>query len=212
VIVRGAGKNFSIGGHRDMLISLGSGKLKGPQLQEFMLAFYNRWLPMLDLDVPIISALNGDCIGVAPVFACAPDIVIADETLNLQVTFAGLGLYPGMGLPSLLLRRVGAQQASLIMMAGERISGRDAARIGLAARCVPAGKAFEEALRVARNIVAASPHVVRQLKEFLRIRRDDLISELKANAIRQADDFQSDDYRKRIATYLPDYYDSAAGA
>src|ERR1700749_3964760 len=51
-IIRGAGKHFSIGGHRDMLIRLGSSNMSEVQLREFMLGFYNRWLPMLDLDIP----------------------------------------------------------------------------------------------------------------------------------------------------------------
>ena len=107
VIIRGAGKDFSIGGHRDMLISLGDGTRSEKELHDFMLAFYNRWLPVLDLPVPVVVVLQGDCIGVAPVFACAADIAIADETLSLQVTFASLGFYPGMALPELLKRRVG---------------------------------------------------------------------------------------------------------
>jgi nuclear transport factor 2 (NTF2) superfamily protein len=37
VIIRGAGEHFSIGGHRDMLISLGSGKLDEAELHDFML-------------------------------------------------------------------------------------------------------------------------------------------------------------------------------
>jgi enoyl-CoA hydratase/carnithine racemase len=207
VIIRGAGKDFSIGGHRDMLISLGSGKLNEAELHDFMLGFYNRWLPMLDLPVPIIAALQGDCIGVAPVFACIPDIALADDTLNLQITFAGLGLYPGMALPPVLVRKVGEQQAVLLMMASEAISGREAERIGLVARCVRSGKAFEEALKVAREISAAAPAVVRALKKSLRVKREDLLPELEANAAQQAKDFQSEEYRRRVPDYLPNHYD-----
>jgi enoyl-CoA hydratase/carnithine racemase len=69
VIIRGAGKDFSIGGHRDMLIKLGNGQMGEAQLHEFMLDFYNRWLPMLDLEIPVISAMQGDCIGSHP---CSP--------------------------------------------------------------------------------------------------------------------------------------------
>src|SRR5215469_14491047 len=100
VIARGAGKDFSIGGHRDMLISLGDPARSEKELHDFMIAFYLRWLPILDVPVPVIVAMQGDCIGVAPVFACVADIAIADETLNLQVTFASLGFYPGMALPA----------------------------------------------------------------------------------------------------------------
>lgn len=101
---------------RDMLIRLGSGVMNEQELRDFMLGFYNRWLPMLDLEVPVISALQGDCIGVAPVFACAPDIALADERLNLQMTFAGLALYPGTGLPWLITRKIGASRAALLTM------------------------------------------------------------------------------------------------
>jgi hypothetical protein len=66
VLIRGAGKDFSVGGHRDMLTRLGNGSMTEQQLHDFMLAFYDLWLPMLDLEVPVISALQGDCIGVAP--------------------------------------------------------------------------------------------------------------------------------------------------
>ena len=49
MIIRGAGKDFSIGGHRDMLIGLGKAGRNEKELHDFMLAFYNRWLPVLDL-------------------------------------------------------------------------------------------------------------------------------------------------------------------
>ena len=207
VVIRGAGQHFSIGGHRDMLIKLGSGKLGEAQLREFMLAFYNRWLPMLDLEIPVISAIQGDCIGVAPVFACAPDIALADETLNLQITFAALGFYPGMGLPYLLTRKLGEGRANLLLMASLAISGPEAARIGLIERCVHAGTVFDEALKIARNIAACEPGTVRKLKRHLGLQRAELQAELEANAAQQAKDFQTDEYRRRVAHYLPNHYD-----
>src|SRR5215472_17356120 len=209
VIIRGAGKDFSIGGHRDMLIKLGNGQMGETQLHEFMLGFYNRWLPMLDLEVPVISAMQGDCIGVATVFACAPDIALADEALNLQITFAGLNFYPGMGIPYLLTRKVGANRAAFLMMGNLAVSGREAERLGLVERCVAAGSVFDEALKVAREIAASSPATVQLLKSRLGLRRADLQSELEANAAQQAKDLQSDEYRKRVAHYLPNHYEGA---
>ena len=206
VIIRGAGKHFSIGGHRDMLIGLGRPGRSEKELRDFMLAFYNRWLPVLDLPLPVIAVLQGDCIGVAPVFACAADIAFADETLKLQITFAGLGLYPGMALPTLLTRKVGPYRASLLTMANEIITGREAERMGLVERCVPAGTAFEEALKTARAVSASAPSVVRLLKRHFGIKKTDLTSELEMNAEQQARDFQTDEYRNRVANYLPDHY------
>ena len=207
VIIRGAGKDFSIGGHRDMLIKLGNSHMGEAQLHEFMLGFYNRWLPMLDLEIPVISAMQGDCIGVAPVFALAPDIALADETLNLQITFAGLNFYPGMGIPYLLARKVGASRAAFLMMPNLAVSGREAERLGLVERCVAAGTVFDEGLKVAQKIVASSSATVRLLKSRLGLRRAELQAELEANAAQQAKDLQTDDYRQRVADYLPNHYD-----
>ena len=49
VIIRGAGKDFSIGGHRDMLIGLGRPGRSEKELHDFMLAFYNRWLQIVSI-------------------------------------------------------------------------------------------------------------------------------------------------------------------
>src|SRR5271170_6550414 len=187
-------------------IGLGRAGRSEKELHDFMLAFYNRWLPVLDLPVPVIAALQGDCIGVAPVFACAADIAFADETLKLQVTFAGLGLYPGMALPTLLVRKVGPYRASLLTMANEIVTGREAERIGLVERCVPTGAAYEHAVRTARAIAASAPSVVRLLKRNLGIKKTDIDTELEMNARQQARDFQTDEYRSRVETYLPNYY------
>lgn len=189
-----------------MLIGLGRAGRSEKELHDFMLAFYNRWLPVLDLLVPVIAVLQGDCIGVAPVFACAADIAFADETLKLQVTFAGLGLYPGMALPTLLTRKVGPYRASLLTMANEIITGREAERIGLVERCVRPGAAYEQAVRTARAIAASAPSVVKLLKRNLGIKQIDLTAELEMNAEQQARDFQPDEYRARVANYLPDHY------
>src|SRR5262249_27514901 len=86
-IVRGAGKNFSVGGHREMLSRLADPSMTAEARHNFMLSFYDRWLTLLDVPVPVIAAIEGDCIGVAPIFACASDISIADETAKFPNHF-----------------------------------------------------------------------------------------------------------------------------
>ncbi|WP_419757230.1 enoyl-CoA hydratase/isomerase family protein [Acidisoma sp.] len=119
---------------------------------------------MFDLPVPVISIITGNCLGVGLFFVCAADVAIVDETAKLQVLDAGLGYYPGMALPFLLERKVGVQQASLLTMTQEAISAREAERFGLVARCLVAGSAFDEGMRLARAIAAAAPEVVKYNK------------------------------------------------
>jgi len=207
VIVRGAGHNFSVGGHRDMLTKLADPKMTVKARHDFMLGFYDRWLSLLDIPVPVIAAIEGDCIGVAPIFACASDICIADETANFQITFAGLGLYPGMAMSYLVPKLVGAQQAALLMVAGAPFSGKEAAECGFVTKSVPRGAVHEEALKIARQIAANVDRVTRPLTQALRVRRNELRPTLESDATRQAESYSTKEFREQIARYLPGWYD-----
>jgi enoyl-CoA hydratase/carnithine racemase len=205
-IVRGAGNNFSIGGSRDMLTHLGDPILTAEARHSFMLGFYDRWLTVLDIPVPVIAAMEGDCIGVAPVFACVSDIALADESANFHITFAALGLCPGMAMSYLVPKRVGAQQAAVLMVAGAPFSGRRAADCGLVARSVSKGTVHQEALALARQIAANDPATVRTLTQTLRVKRSQLQATLESDAARQAESFGTDEFRGQIARYLPHWY------
>jgi enoyl-CoA hydratase len=206
VIIRGAGQNFSVGGHRDMLTMLANPKMSAKARHDFMLGFYDRWLTLLDVPVPVIAAIEGDCIGVAPIFACASDICIADETANFQITFAGLGLYPGMAMSYLVPKLVGAQQAALLMVAGAPFSGKDAEDCGFVTKSVPKGGVHDEALKIARQIAANVDGVTRPLTQSLRVRRSELQPVLESDATRQAESYSTKEFREQIAKYLPGWY------
>lgn len=208
VIVRGAGQHFSVGGHRDMLTKLADPKLSAEARHDFMLGFYDRWLSLLDIPVPVIAAIEGDCIGVAPIFACASDICVADESANFQITFAGLGLYPGMAMSYLVPKIVGTQQAALLMVAGAPFSGKEAAECGFIARSVPKGTVHAEALKIARQIATNVDKVTRPLTQALRVKRSELQPTLESDATRQAESYSTKEFRAQIEKYLPGWYDS----
>ena len=206
IIVRGAGKNFSVGGHREMLTGLAEPTMTEAVRHDFMIGFYDKWLSLLEIPVPVIAAIEGDCIGVAPIFACACDIGLADETANFQITFAGLGLYPGMGMSYVVPKLVGAQQAALLMVAGTPFSGKEAFEVGLVARSVSRGTVHDEALKIARQVAANEPTVVRPLTLALRLKRSELQPVLESDAARQAESYATAEFRKHIAEYLPNWY------
>ncbi len=207
VIIRGAGENFSIGGHRDMLVDLGSDKFDHDGRRDYMLGYYAKWLAMIDVPVPVIAAIEGQCIGVAPVFALVSDIALADEAAQFEITFAKAGFFPGMGLVKLVPDAVGRSRAGLTLTAGARFSGAEAEQMGVVARSVPAGSVHEAALALARRIIENADEVVRHLVSSLRVKREDLEDQLKSDAEAQAMDYATPEYRKRIADYLPGFYD-----
>src|SRR5215468_6420916 len=206
VIVRGAGNHFSVGGHREMLTGLAETSMTETARHDFMLGFYEKWLSLLEIPVPVIAAIEGDCIGVAPIFACASDICIADETANFQITFAGLGLYPGMAMSYLVPKLVGAQQAALLMVAGTPCSGKEAFEVGLVAKSASKGTVHNEALKIALQIAANVDAVTRPLTQALRVSRSELQPTLESDAARQAESYSTKEFREQIEKYLPGWY------
>ena len=207
VIIRGAGENFSIGGQRDMLVDLGGDKFNYDSRRDYMLGYYAKWLALIDVPVPVIAAIEGQCIGVAPVFAFVCDIALADEAAQFEITFAKAGFFPGMGLVKLVPDAIGRSRAGLALIAGARISGAEAEQMGVIARSVPAGSVHEAALALARRIIENAEEVVRHLVSSLRVKREDLDDQLVSDAEAQASDYATPEFRKRIANYLPGFYD-----
>lgn len=59
-----------------------------------MRKFYDRFLSVRQLSVPVIAAINGPAVGAGLCLALACDLRIAAKDAKLGVTFVGLGLHP----------------------------------------------------------------------------------------------------------------------
>ena len=68
----------------------------------------------------------------------------------------------------MLRQLLGPQGASAVILAGEPLDGREAARRGLAWKAVEDGKLLDEAIRMAANTTVAPREMVRRLKTTIR--------------------------------------------
>src|SRR5215472_2177370 len=123
-----------------------------------------------------------------------------------KLRLLGWGLYPGMAMSYLVPKRVGAQQAVLLMVAGAPFSGKEAAECGFVTRGVPEGAVHDEALKIARQIAANVDAVTRPLTQALRVSRSELQPTLESDAARQAESYSTKEFREQIARYLPGWY------
>jgi enoyl-CoA hydratase/carnithine racemase len=103
-----------------------------------MLRFYGRYLSILELGLPLVSAVRGAAIGAGLCVAMACHVMVVDQDAKLALNFTELGLHPGMGATYFTPRRVGHERASELLLSGRRFDGREAARMGLALEAVPA--------------------------------------------------------------------------
>lgn len=119
------------------------------------------------LPVPVIAAINGYALGGGSEIALACDMRIVDEDVHLGLVQIRLGLTPGWGAGQRLLRAVGYARAMDLLLRGHIMYAQEVEALGLANRIVERGSALPQALRVAQQIAASPPDVVRGIKALL---------------------------------------------
>lgn len=116
------------------------------------------------MPIPTIAVVEGACFGAGVALAMACDVRLAGPEALFAITPARLGIgYPQEDVHQ-LVALVGPGQAARLLLTAGSIEGREAERIGLVERCVPAGLVgvVEE---MAEGIAANDRDSLRMLKE-----------------------------------------------
>ena len=159
LVITGRGRCFSAGA--DLRSSMQRSDLGKPS-RDASFAMYEPFLQVLDVEVPVIAAMNGHTVGGGFGLSLLADIRVANVDAKYGVNFARLGIHSGLGISYLLPRLVGAAYASELLFTGRLIRGDEALRIGLATH------AEEPAMGLARAIAASAPMAVQQMKASIR--------------------------------------------
>src|SRR5213596_491238 len=114
---------------------------------------------------PIIAAIRGYALGGGLELALACDIRIASEDAQLGLTEVNLAIIPGGGGTQRLPRLIGRGRALEMILTGARIDAREALRIGLVERVVPATEVLSSAQALARTLAEKAPVALRYAKE-----------------------------------------------
>jgi enoyl-CoA hydratase/carnithine racemase len=118
----------------------------------------------IDVPVPVIAAIHGNCFGGGLQIALGADIRFATPDARLSVMEARWGLVPDMGITSTLPRIVRADVAKELTYTGRVISGTEAAALGLVTRAAEDPLALAKEL--AAEIAGRSPDAVRAAKRL----------------------------------------------
>src|SRR5712692_1700973 len=125
------------------------------------------------LPIPVIGAINGDCLGGGCEVALACDIRIVSDAARFGFKQVNLGITPAWGGRRRLMRLVGRSTALTLLLSGNLIDAAEALRIGLADRVVPAAAVLPSALELAHEIAQNPRMAVRAIKRA--INHDDAV-------------------------------------
>lgn len=166
VVITGKGSCFSAGADFRSIIQR-DGATRPLQPHERSYAMYVPFLSVLDIEVPVIAAMNGHAVGGGFGLSLLCDLRIADAHARYGANFARLGLHPGVAISYLLPRLVGVARAAELLFTGRLVLGHEAERMGLVNRAVPGDEVLPCAMDLAREIAASAPIAVRMTKRSL---------------------------------------------
>ncbi|MEZ5205049.1 MAG: enoyl-CoA hydratase [Acidimicrobiales bacterium] len=155
IVVTGEGTAFCAGAD---LSHLGSSHRDG------LLAVYEGFLRFARSPLPTIAAVNGPAVGAGMNLALACDVRLAGESARFDTRFLQLGIHPGGGHTWMLQRIAGPQATAATVLFGEVLDGAEAARTGVAWRCVPDDHLVPTALAMAARAAAAPRELVERVK------------------------------------------------
>lgn len=198
LIVTGTGNCFSSGADFKATLQRDHGE---PHERSY--AMYAPFLSLLDLEAPIVGALNGHTVGGGFGLALVCDLRVGNRAAKYGANFVKLGLAPGMAISYTLPRIVGLSRANELLLTGRLVEGDEALAIGLLDRAVAADQVMSTATELATTIAANAPFAVRETKAA--IRRGlalDIRAAARAEAVVQAASVTMDDAREGIAALL----------
>jgi enoyl-CoA hydratase len=164
VVLSGEGRAFCAG---DDLKESAQGHGDLAAIREFVDAIQQVTVDMKSMPKPIIGAVHGYAVGGGCELALGCDLVVAAEDAKFGFPEAGVGLFVTGGVTHFLPRTVGLARAKELIMTGELFDGREAARLGLVNRAVPADQVVTLAETLARTIMTKAPLPIAMAKVAL---------------------------------------------
>ncbi len=109
---------------------------------------------------PVIAKVDGHAAAAGCQLVASCDLAVASETARFQVPGVSIGLFCSTPMVA-LSRNVGRKAAMEMLLTGDAIDAREAARLGLVNRAVAPDEVESETLAVAGRIAAKSAAVVK---------------------------------------------------
>lgn len=141
------------------------------QIRQDLREYYQCFLPILDLQIPTIAAVQGPAIGAGLNLALCCDLRLAGPNALFGATFSRIGLHPGGGCTYFLTRCMGAQRALRVLLQGDTLDAGRAVANGLADEQVE--DPLEQALAIASRFAELDPQLCGDIKRAVRISVED---------------------------------------
>lgn len=119
---------------------------------------------ILDLEQPIVSAVNGAAVGLGATLALLCDVIFASDRARIGDTHVRVGITAGDGGTVIWPLLCGVARAKEMLMTGDLIDADEAYRIGLVNHVVPHDELMEKAMAFAQRLANGPAYAIRSTK------------------------------------------------
>jgi enoyl-CoA hydratase len=166
VVLTGRGRAFSVGADPAMVEANASDPKRLAAVHRASVAMVQG---LLDLAPPVVSAVHGVAAGAGLALALLADVSLVTPTARLTDGHTRVGVAAGDHGALLWPLLCGMARAKYHLLLSDFVSGREAERIGLVSRCVPADRLSDEAFAIARRLALGPRAAIEATKRSLNL-------------------------------------------
>lgn len=209
VVITGAGGHFCAGGDIKGMSGSASADADVFEGRERMRTIH-RWLDgLVDLEKPVIAAVEGAAFGAGLSVMLAADFVMASPNATFCTAFARMGYIPDMGMMYTLPRAVGLAHAKELVFSARTVDAQEAVSLGLVHQ-IAQDNLLAQALSLAARFQDAPVDALGIAKSIMNHafeseRRTVFAQEASAQALCRQSDFHRDAVRRFLAKDAPRY-------
>lgn len=198
IVLTGEGKAFSAGGDLTALK-----ELKALEGRKRLQASQPLIMKMLEIEKPIIAAVNGAAAGAGFSLTLLCDFIVASEQAFFVQSFVNVGLIPDFAALHFLPMLIGMQKAKELMFLGERVTAEEAERLGIVNRVAPEDRLLDEAMEIAEKMASKAPISIGITKKIMNHHLNrDLKTLLELEAQGQDICFQTEDFKEGVQAFF----------
>jgi enoyl-CoA hydratase len=163
IIITGAGRAFSAGGDIEYFEKeWNTAKFRAESHR--LMQFFDE---LEQIEKPVLAAINGPCTGAGLQVTLSCDLRIASDQAKFGFRENNIGLIPGAGGCSRLVKLIGYGKAKELIFTGEMISAEEAERTGLVNRVVAHDELMNHTRALAEHLLTRAPEALGLAKRVL---------------------------------------------
>lgn len=167
VVLASTGDVFLAGGDLKELAA----RVEDPDGARFVLEYFDSFSRAMEIDVPVVAAVQGPAIGGGCEVLLLCDLVVMARSATMTFRHVRLGLTPAWGGTCHLLERAGPLGAARALFLAEALDAATCVEMGLASEIVDDGACLARAIEIVaacarspRAAIAAAKRAIREVR------------------------------------------------